>query len=104
MTSCWRSTANWSRATASIEGMVYLQVTRGDPGDRDFAFPDPETTPSTLVLFTQDKPGLADNPAAKTGMQGDLDPRHPLGPARHQDGAAAVPVDGQDDGQEGRGR
>jgi D-alanine transaminase len=51
------------------DGMVYLQVTRGAPGDRDFAFPDPETTPSSLVLFTQSKPGLADNPAAKTGQK-----------------------------------
>ena len=51
------------------DGMVYLQVTRGNPGDRDFAFPDPATTPSTLVLFTQSKPGLADNPAAKTGWK-----------------------------------
>jgi D-alanine transaminase len=51
------------------DGMVYLQVTRGAPGDRDFAFPDPATTPSTLVVFTQSKPGLADSPAAKTGMK-----------------------------------
>jgi D-alanine transaminase len=51
------------------EGMVYLQITRGSPGDRDFAFPDPATTPSTLVMFTQDKPGLAESPAAKTGMR-----------------------------------
>ncbi len=52
-----------------VDGLVYLQVTRGSPGDRDFAFPDPETTPSTLVMFTQAKPGLADSPAAKTGMK-----------------------------------
>ena len=51
------------------DGMVYLQITRGAPGDRDFAFPDPATTPSTLVLFTQSKPGLAENPVAKTGMK-----------------------------------
>ena len=51
------------------EGLVYLQITRGAPGDRDFAFPDPATTPSTLVLFTQSKPGLAENPAAKVGMR-----------------------------------
>jgi D-alanine transaminase len=50
------------------EGMVYLQVTRGNPGDRDFAYPTPETVP-TVVLFTQSKPGLADNPLAKTGMK-----------------------------------
>ncbi|MCJ7872843.1 D-amino-acid transaminase [Phaeobacter sp. J2-8] len=52
-----------------VEGMIYLQVTRGAPGDRDFVFPDPATTPLTVVLFTQNKPGLADNPAAKTGIK-----------------------------------
>jgi D-alanine transaminase len=51
------------------EGMIYLQVTRGNPGDRDFAFPDPATTPSTIVMFTQSKPGLADNPLAKKGIK-----------------------------------
>jgi len=51
------------------EGMVYLQVTRGNPGDRDFVFPDPATTPATVVLFTQSKPGLADSPAAKAGIR-----------------------------------
>ena len=51
------------------EGMVYLQITRGAPDDRDFVFPDPETTSPTIVLFTQNKPGLADNPAAKKGIK-----------------------------------
>ena len=51
------------------EGLVYLQITRGAPDDRDFAFPDPETTPATIVLFTQAKPGLADSPAAKKGIK-----------------------------------
>jgi len=51
-----------------VDGLIYLQVTRGAPGDRDFMFPDPDETPSTIVLFTQSKPGLADNPAAKVGM------------------------------------
>ena len=50
------------------DGMIYLQVTRGAPGDRDFAFP-PEGTPPTVVLFTQSKPGLADSPVAKTGIR-----------------------------------
>jgi D-alanine transaminase len=50
------------------EGMIYLQVTRGNPGDRDFAFPSPEVAP-TVVLFTQSKPGMADNPAARTGLK-----------------------------------
>ncbi|MGI3210998.1 D-amino-acid transaminase [Roseovarius tibetensis] len=51
------------------DGLVYLQVTRGSDGDRDFVFPDPDTTPPTLVLFTQSKPGLADTPAAKKGIR-----------------------------------
>lgn len=50
------------------DGMIYLQVTRGNPGDRDFAYP-PKDTPQTVVAFTQSKPGLADNPAAKTGWK-----------------------------------
>ena len=51
------------------EGMIYLQITRGAPGDRDFAFPDPETCTPTVVLFTQNKPGLANSPAAKKGIK-----------------------------------
>jgi D-alanine transaminase len=51
------------------EGLVYLQITRGSDGDRDFAFPDPETTEPTVVLFTQHKPGLADNPVARRGTK-----------------------------------
>ena len=51
------------------EGLIYLQITRGSDGDRDFAFPDPETTEPTVVLFTQNKPGLADSPAAKKGAK-----------------------------------
>tara|TARA_R110002049_G_scaffold117332_4_gene270750 strand:+ start:10174 stop:11034 length:861 start_codon:yes stop_codon:yes gene_type:complete len=51
------------------EGLIYLQVTRGSDGDRDFAFPNPETTQPTLVLFTQSKPGLSNSPAAQTGIR-----------------------------------
>ena len=36
-------------------GLIYLQITRGSAGDRDFVFPDPETTPQTVVLFSQNK-------------------------------------------------
>jgi len=50
------------------EGLIYLQITRGAAADRDFAFP-PEDTPPTIVLFTQSKPGLADSPAARTGIK-----------------------------------
>ena len=51
------------------EGMIYLQITRGAPNDRDFVFPDPKTTTPTVVLFTQNKPGLADSPVAKKGIK-----------------------------------
>ena len=51
-----------------VDGMIYMQVTRGNPGDRDFAFP-PAGTKPTVILFTQSKPGLADNPMAQTGMK-----------------------------------
>lgn len=51
------------------DGMIYLQITRGAPDDRDFAFPDPEKTLPTVVLFTQNKPGLADSPVAKKGIK-----------------------------------
>ena len=52
-----------------VEGGVYLQITRGAPADRDFAFPDPETTPCTVVLFTQSKPGVTTSAAAKNGIK-----------------------------------
>jgi D-alanine transaminase len=48
-----------------VEGMVYLQATRG-PADRDFAFP-AEPRPS-LVLFTQARP-LVDTAAARDGIR-----------------------------------
>ncbi len=51
------------------EGLVYLQITRGAPDDRDFVFPDPIETPQTLVLFTQNKPGLAQSLTAKSGIK-----------------------------------
>lgn len=50
------------------QGMIYLQVTRGNPGDRSFVFPDASVTP-TIVAFTQNIPNLADAPAAKTGFK-----------------------------------
>lgn len=50
------------------QGMIYLQVTRGNPGDRSFVFP-PADLPGTIVAFTQNIPNLADAPAAKTGFK-----------------------------------
>lgn len=50
------------------EGLVYLQVSRGNAGDRDFHYP-PAGTPATVVLYTQAKPGLAADPKAKKGIK-----------------------------------
>ncbi|MEO1284700.1 MAG: D-amino-acid transaminase [Pseudomonadota bacterium] len=50
------------------DGLVYLQVSRG-AADRDILYPDPEDVKPTLVLFTQNKPGLANSPAAAKGMK-----------------------------------
>ncbi|MGB8624350.1 MAG: D-amino-acid transaminase [Paracoccaceae bacterium] len=52
-----------------VDGMIYLQISRGAPGDRDFVFPDPQEVPQTVVLFTQSKPGLAESPQAGTGLK-----------------------------------
>lgn len=52
-----------------VDGGVYLQITRGAPGDRDFVFPDPAETKPTVVLFTQSKPGLAESPQAQVGIK-----------------------------------
>ena len=49
------------------EGMIYWQVTRGNPQDRSFFWPAEGTAP-TVVAFTQDL-ALADNPAAETGIK-----------------------------------
>ncbi|MEO1397728.1 MAG: D-amino-acid transaminase [Pseudomonadota bacterium] len=49
------------------QGMIYLQITRGNPGDRDFAFP-PEDTEPTIVLFTQDKQVVGTN-VETTGLK-----------------------------------
>jgi D-alanine transaminase len=57
------------RLTGIEEGMIYLQISRGAPNDRDFVFPDPEVTKPTIVLFTQNKPGLARSPMAQKGMK-----------------------------------
>jgi D-alanine transaminase len=48
-------------------GMIYLQITRGSAGDRDFVWPG-DDVPSSIVLFTQDK-DLVNAPSAKTGLK-----------------------------------
>ena len=51
------------------EGLVYIQITRGAPSDRDFVYPNPDETDPTVVLFTQNKPGLANSQSAKNGLK-----------------------------------
>jgi D-alanine transaminase len=48
------------------EGMIYWEVTRGNPGDRDFLFP-PADLPPTIVGFTQNF-ALVDRPHAEVGI------------------------------------
>ena len=57
------------RTNDLVDGGIYLQISRGAPNDRDFVWPDPETTTPTVVLFTQSKPDLANSPSAKTGIK-----------------------------------
>ena len=38
------------RVNGIEDGMIYLQITRGSNGDRDFVFPDPETTEPTKLM------------------------------------------------------
>lgn len=49
-----------------VNGMVYLQVTRGADSGRDFAFPKNAVKP-TLVMFTSVK-DIVNAPSAKTGI------------------------------------
>lgn len=49
------------------EGLVYLQITRGSAGDRDFLFP-AEGTPATLFMFTQAK-NITDSSSATKGLK-----------------------------------
>lgn len=51
------------------EGMIYLQITRGAPDDRDFVFPDPDAVKPTIVLFTQNNPNMVNNPKAEVGIK-----------------------------------
>ena len=49
-------------------GGVYLQISRGNAGDRDFHFP-PAGTPATVVLYTQENPKLLDSDKVKNGIK-----------------------------------
>jgi D-alanine transaminase len=49
------------------EGILYMQVTRGAPPERDFAFPSDGTRP-TALMFTQAK-NILSNPLVDTGAK-----------------------------------
>ena len=49
-----------------VNGMVYLEVTRGADSGRDFAFPKADIKP-TLIMFTSVK-DIVNAPSAKTGI------------------------------------
>lgn len=49
-------------------GGVYLQISRGQAPDRDFAYPAEGVAP-TVVLFTQEKTGVADQAARDSGLK-----------------------------------
>jgi len=49
------------------EGLVYLQITGGAPGRRDFLSPQ-DPVPSTRIAFTQEA-ALIDAPKARTGLR-----------------------------------
>lgn len=49
-----------------VEGGIYLQLTRGAEGDRDFSYS--EDIEPTLVLFTQSR-NLIESPKTKTGIK-----------------------------------
>ncbi len=51
---------------ALVEGMIYFEVTRGNPGDRDFLFPAADLPP-TIVGFTQNA-ALVVRPQAESGV------------------------------------
>jgi D-alanine transaminase len=51
-----------------VEGGIYLQITRGAPDTRDFAWPDPDEVPCGIVLFTFDKP-LVDSKVMDEGIK-----------------------------------
>ena len=55
------------RRNGMDEGRVYLQVTAGDSGDRDFALPIPPVPP-TRIAYTQTA-SLLDDPRAETGLR-----------------------------------
>ncbi|RWJ05722.1 D-amino-acid transaminase [Mesorhizobium sp.] len=53
------------RRNGLVDGQIYIQITRGNALDRDFAFP-PADTPGTILMFTQVRTAALDQ-AMKSG-------------------------------------
>ncbi|MFC0219874.1 D-amino-acid transaminase [Pseudochelatococcus lubricantis] len=53
---------------AVTEGSVYVEVTRGNTGERAFEYP-PAEIPPTVVAFATNRPGIVDSPAAAAGLR-----------------------------------
>ena len=79
-----------------VNGMVYLEVTRGADTGRDFAFP--KGVKPTLIMFISVK-DIVNAPSAKTGIGVDHRAGSSLDPARYQERGAA----GAGAGKTGRG-
>jgi D-alanine transaminase len=50
-----------------VSGGIYIQITRGNPGDRDFLFEDGDAISPTIVLFTQEKQDPRNNSNMESG-------------------------------------
>lgn len=50
-------------------GMIYLQITRGNAGQRDFVYPDPATTSPTIIAFAIPKPDLLEDSDHRYGIR-----------------------------------
>lgn len=48
-----------------VNGGIYIQITRGNPGDRDFLYAEGDSITPTIVLFTQEKPDPRQMPVDK---------------------------------------
>ena len=51
------------------DGMIYIQVSRGNPRTRDFVWPDAATASPTVVAFPVPKADLENDPAALQGYR-----------------------------------
>ncbi|MDX1950249.1 MAG: D-amino-acid transaminase [Rickettsiales bacterium] len=50
------------------EGLIYLQITRGEAPERDFNYPDSPALKPVLLMFTQEK-SIINNPKLRAGVK-----------------------------------